>query len=228
MHIRTIVFLGANGLAAGCSSSQATGDASVADGGDASNVTSDASATDAGDAVAQDAPASDSVAADPLSEQALWNRIDAKACDTTQFTSDSGAVAISDAASYFLGTFKKGADGTWAGREYWLLYATPDWLKNKGKDCRVVWDATVTETTTSTCAACDKALTVKAALNASETTCAAELYKGQETYTVTYEVDVAADGAGQFFFSKSKKTLGAGYFKSDSIGYLSAHQCLYF
>lgn len=226
VRFRWVVLLGT--FAAACSGSQASSDASVAqaDGGDGSVAPVDGISDASSDAA--DASASDSGAVDPQSEQALWNRIDAHACDTIKFTSDSGAVALSDAASYFLGSFKKGADGNWTGREYWLLYATPDWQKNNGKDCRVVWNATVTEAATSTCATCEKAATVKADIDKTETTCAPELYKGQETYTVTYEVDIAADGGAEFFFSKSKKSLGTGFSKSDATGYLSANKCLYF
>ncbi len=218
MRVRTILLLTLPFVAFACGSSQVASDASPSD---ASTQASDASSP-------TDSSSNDSAAVDPLSEQGLWNRVNGRACDAVQFTSDSGAVAIADAAAYFLGTFKKGADGKWTGREYLLQYATPDWQKNNGKDCRVVWEATVTEGPISTCTTCEKAFTVKATVNPSETTCDAEFYKGEDTYTVTYEVDVAADGASEFFFSKSKKSLGTGYVKGDSIGYLSTQQCRYF
>lgn len=78
------------------------------------------------------------------------------------------------------------------------------------------------------CSSCDYGVRVDATLNAGQTTCPEGLYKGEESYSVTYGVDEATDGTAEIYFASSGNLLGRGYGNGTAFNYVSDVSCKWF
>ena len=130
------------------------------------------------------------------------------------------------ATSYYVGAFE--TDGSsWSGTETWYLFSNSDWEAEDGEDCVVVWDITGLDAAIGACSGCEYAVEISASLDRSTTTCPAGLYTGDETYSVTYDVDVAGDTATVYFNSSGSK-LGVGYANDTAFNYVTDAACKWF
>ena len=147
-------------------------------------------------------------------------------------SADSGCDEVSGqevpgATSYFWGDFELGGDQSVSGSEGWLLLANTGWIANGGSDCQVVWNATGTQgDATAMCASCDYSLSLSMQVDAAATTCPEGIYEGDESFSVTYNVDADGDQT-TYYFASSGGTLGAGQTDEVRTTYTSASKCVY-
>jgi len=87
---------------------------------------------------------------------------------------------------------------------------------------------TATATGTGACASCDYGISVSAVLSAGDTTCPADLYAGDETWTTTYAVDEKPDGTAVFTFASSGNEVGQGYVSSPGVSFSDGGSCTWF
>ncbi|MCB9778396.1 MAG: hypothetical protein H6742_07530 [Alphaproteobacteria bacterium] len=114
------------------------------------------------------------------------------------------------AVSYFFGTYAEASDG-WIGEEEWRLYANDTWTANGGADCSVFWVISASETSPGSCGNCDVGLAISAAIDRARTTCGEDLTKNEETFTVTYGVDITDQGSkSSWYFPESGTNFGWG------------------
>ncbi len=132
------------------------------------------------------------------------------------------------ATSYYKGDFRQSGD-SWSGTERWLLFATSEWEEVGGGDCQVTW---VIEGTTTTevgeCAVCEFGIDLAAQVDLGNTDCDPDLYKGDESFTITYAVDDHGDGTHALYFAGSGNPLATGTLDGDGLEYLSDAKCLWF
>ena len=136
-------------------------------------------------------------------------------------------IDVPGAATYFLGQYvgSPTSPGRWSGTETWLLYANASWRALGGEDCRVRW--TIQGDTVAGGPA-DVRIAVSATLDASETTCPEALHEGDETFDVTYDVTLAADGTATWAFASGRTLATNGAWNDAGMAYLTERACSWF
>ncbi len=157
--------------------------------------------------------------ADP---SAVWERVDPSHCDAVP-----GFEGVSGAASYFVGEYRP-SGGPTQGKETWALYANPAWEAAGGADCIVVWSVTASSTGTGSCGSCDFGISVQAQLDKTASTCAEDLYEGDETFEVDYAVDEREDGTAEWYFASSGTRIGSGLVETGGVSFITDPSCTWF
>lgn len=146
---------------------------------------------------------------------------------------DVSGTALPGAAVYFLGAYVDGDDG-WEGREEVRVFANDTWAAGGGADCSVVWVLSASEADAGACGNCDLGLSVSAQLDLSATTCAKDLYEGEESWASSYAVDLTEDTTvSTWYYAETGTWLGAGYALGTAeaptaLNYASEKTCWWF
>lgn len=152
--------------------------------------------------------------------------------DTSNLGPDPGCegydgTPIAGATGFFVGSFSVDGELAVTGTERWVLFANSRWQELGGGDCEVVWNLTGLQgDATGACGACAYSLELGAILDTQATTCPADLYAGDESFSVVYNVLVAGDAAT--FYFESGSDVGQGTQGTSSMSYISEGSCLYF
>ncbi len=166
------------------------------------------------------------VSADPLSDisglPSLSSQLNPNHCDEI-----SAELQVPGATSYFTGTYVLD-NGSWIGREKWILFANEHWVEAGGETCEVVWDMTATETSLETCLACDLALFVDAEIHEGSTTCPPDLWSHEEEQVWNETYEIAVIGEETLFQYQDGKVLGEGYANERAYSFLSDPDCKWF
>lgn len=210
----------------------------VACGGDASDKPVDTSASDASDTAASDTgdtavgpDTAPDTAADTATLEAALDlsgelQRDAAGCE------DVSGTAVPGAAATFVGRYLERAGGDmrgWTGTEQWVLFANAAWRGVGGSDCVVTWTVNAVVAEAGACATCDYGMSVEASVDISATTCPAELYAGDETFSTTYGVDTRDDGTASVYYARSGNLLAdRGAWNARGLGYRTDRACKWF
>ena len=152
---------------------------------------------------------------------------DTEGCE--ERTDSDGVVhQVAGAVSYFYGVYNDNGDGTWDGEEYWLLYANPEWVANGGADCQIYWVASGTDGDPGACPTCDVGLDVNLQVDKTLSDCPEELYEGFESSTVAYAVRHTSDTEATWYYASSGNELGAGYYNSGAMNFVTDRACKWF
>ncbi len=139
--------------------------------------------------------------------------------------------AVAGAAAFFIGIYETTSGGEWVGLEEYRLYANEAWKQEGGQDCSVFWRMSASESSPGACGSCELGLAVNAELDQSSTTCPAALYSGEETFSVSYGIDLRDAGtAATWYFAGTGNRFGEGYAVGDpdAVNFLSDHTCQWF
>ena len=136
--------------------------------------------------------------------------------------------AIPGARSYFVGSYLWTEEDTAEGSEQWLIFANDAWADVGGSDCSVVLLTSASKGDAVACGACDFSLAVQATLDAVATDCPEEIYAGDESWEVTYDVELAADGSATWYYASSGNPVGTGYWNASGQNFLTEGTCLWF
>ena len=153
----------------------------------------------------------------------IWDGIDPMVCDAVPGYEDHPG-----ATSTFVGVYGPSGEG-WAGVEAWMMYATPAWIAAGGSDCQVVWNVQADEGSPTTCGTCDLGLSVTASLDQAATTCPEDLWLGDESFAVDY--DVAIDESSSttvWYWGSSGAEFAAGYADGANLSFRTDEACLWF
>lgn len=160
--------------------------------------------------------------ADPVSDP--WEGLTADpGCD------EVSGQEVPGATSYFWGDFDIGASAGSAvtGVEAWVLLANKGWIANSGSDCEIHWNTTGTRgDPTARCPSCEYSLSLEMQVDESATTCPSGIYQGDETFSVTYNVDVEGTET-TYYFASSGGTLGTGNTNGARTTYTTEADCVY-
>jgi hypothetical protein len=134
---------------------------------------------------------------------------------------------VPGATSYFWGDFTLTGEVV-KGEEGWTLLSNQAWRDEGGADCVVIWSAAGGKASPSeACPTCDYSFGLFMSIDKSKTTCPEGLYKGDESFAITY--NVANDG-GETTYSvaSSGDSLGTGETDGTRSTYLAESTCKYF
>jgi hypothetical protein len=158
-----------------------------------------------------------------IQDDPIWDGIDSTLCDSVPGYEDHPG-----ATSTFVGVYGPSSGG-WAGAEAWMIYATPAWVADGGSDCQVVWTVSAVEGSPSSCGTCDLGLSVTATLDASATTCPEELWEGDESFTVDYDVGIdETNSTTTWYWGSSGTEFGDGYAAGDNLSFRTDEACMWF
>lgn len=144
---------------------------------------------------------------------------------------DLSGETVAGAAAFFIGIYETTDGGEWVGAEEYRLYANDAWKAAGGADCSVFWRMSASETGAGSCGSCELGLAVNAEIDQNRTTCPAALYSGEETFSVSYGVDLR-EGKTEttWYFANTGTRFGDGFAVGDpdAVNFLSDHTCQWF
>jgi len=155
----------------------------------------------------------------------VLNDLDDTACDAIA----QDLEGTPGATSYFAGIYLS-QNGSWVGREKWILFPNDSWEAIGGYPCEVSWDMEIYEREEpTTCLACDIAFDVEAFVNESDTTCPRDLWDipSEQNWQTTYEILISS-GSSIFYFQSNGEPFGWGYSSERAINFISNPDCKWF
>lgn len=174
-------------------------------------------------------------------EPAETDTNDTQDTDVTDDLPDLGdGLADHNECHDYEGTPHPGATGYWVGAlgwtdsdslvgyEKWVLIANPSWDGTDGVNgqCEIVWEAYGVKGASVDCGSCDYSITLDAYVDEGRSTCPADLWAGDESYTATYDVRISG-GTAQWYFP-SGNLLGEGDATDVYLTYTSEFACRWF
>jgi len=137
------------------------------------------------------------------------------------------------ASRNFVGVFDFVGEDEVEGYEWWVIFpndtlkATADWT-DIDDHCLVTWEVEGTKGDASeNCTGCQYSIAIDAEIVSAETNCPAGVYAGEETFSVTYDVNVSG-GTSSFYFATSGNLLGEGDGDDNRISYVTEWTCVAF
>lgn len=179
-----------------------------------SDFLSDGPALEAGSMV--DAPISDGLGGLPD----LYAGLPVGDCESS--------LANNGAREHWLGQLSWIDATTASGYEERLWFLNSKWKSIGGTDCIARWNTTATKGAPVNCSSCDLSLTVSGQINLAKSTCDPASWKGDETFTATYDVQLNANGTSDWLFANTGNSLGTGYWNTAALNYLSPGACKWF
>ncbi len=139
-------------------------------------------------------------------------------------------IDVPGATSYWIGDLEYTTADELEGYEYWALMTNPAWRETgevSDELCVVAWEAFAITGDPVSCGTCDFSITLDAYVDAALSDCPSGLWKGEESYSVTYDVRVTDDRSA-WYFSTSGNPLGEGTASDTHLTYITDPTCVFF